>query len=322
MQRLYSEYSNCIYMKATNSQCAENSFYGKHVSNRNGYFLYCEGSSNNATNRFYEFCIESSSKNGVYGIATLINCRTVECMDVRRPNNDKGYIATYDGVLPIGRFKDTLVDYESVNVSKALSYEDCLNAIKRSYEEGSTKALAYLVGFPTESKDYVVGEADRLWDYYAVKNPERGYNTPHGKIIAYYDHKGFVPDTDWYHEIKEDDYYTLETDAITPTIFDIGVNTVIHLDDSYCPVGIREFRVVQYKDRKAKIYDHNNRLVFNGTGLEEGTYVVRCYMTDHEFDVVTNNETLHYDGNLTRGYYYGFNEAWSVEKLNIISVTE
>ena len=317
-QRLYSESSNCIYIRSTNSQCAENSFYGKHVSNDRGYFVYCEGYGNIDTNRFYEFCIEDSSKNGVYGIATLINCRTVECMDARRPNSDTGYIVTYDGVLPIGRFENTQVDYEAVNVAGAMTYGDCLEAIKKSYEEGSTKALAYLDGFPAESKDYVVGEAGRLWDYYAVSNPERGYNTPHGKIIAYYDRKGFVPDTDWYHKIQAADYRTIETDAVTPTIFDIAVNTVIRLDDSYCPVGIREFRVIQYKDKKAQIYDHNNRLIFDGTRLEEGTYVVRCYMTDHEFDVETEKGTLHYDGNLTRGYYYGFNEAWTVEKLNII----
>lgn len=320
-QRLYSESSNCIYIRSTNPQCAENSFYGKHVSNEKGYFVYCEEYGNNDTNRFYEFCIEDSSKNGVYGIATLINCRTVECMDTRRPGGDSGYIVTYDGVLPIGRFENTQVDYEAVNVAGAMTYNDCLEAIKKSYEEGSTKALAYLSGFPAESKDYVVGEANRLWDYYAVSDPERGYSAPYGKIIAYNNHKGFVPDTDWYHKITAADYSTIKTDSITPTIFDIAVNTVIHLDDSYCPVGIREFKVIQYEDKKAKIYDHNNRLVFDGTRLEEGTYVVRCYMTDHEFDVKTEKGTLHFDGNLTRGYYYGVNEAWIVEKLNIVSQT-
>ena len=321
-QRLYSKAFNCVYIGATNSQCGENSFYGKHVSNENGYVVYCEGYGNNDTNRFYEFCIEDSSQNGVFGIATMINCRTVECMDTRRPDNDEGYIVTYNGVLPIGRFINTQVDYASVNVSQAMTYEDCLESIKNSYENGSTKALAYLDGFPVESKDYTVGEANRLWDYYAVSNPERGYNTPKGRIIAYYDHKGFVPDTDWYHEINTSDYRTIETDAVTPTIFDIAANTVIHLDDSYCPVGIKEFRVVQNKDQKARIYDHNDRLIFDGTKLSEGTYVVRCYITEYEFDVETKKETLHYDGNLTRGYYYGFNEAWTVEKMNIISKTE
>lgn len=319
VQRLCSRSSNCIYINAINGQCGENSFYGKHVSNENGYFVYCKDSGNNSTNRFYEFCIENVSKNGVYGIASLIDCRTVECMDRHRPNNDEGYIVTYDGVLPIGRFTNTLVDYESVNVSKAMSYEDCLESIKKSYEKGETESLAYLKGFPLEAKEYVVGEANRLWDYYAVSNPERGNTSPHGKIIAYYDHKGFVPDTDWYHVINVGEYYTIETDAITPTIFDIAINTVIHLDDSYCPVGIKEFKVIQYDDKKALIYDHNNQLIFDGTGLEEGTYVVRCYATDHEFDVVTKEGTLHYDGNITRGYYYGFNESWTVERLNIIS---
>lgn len=320
-QRLYSETANCVYINATNEQCGENSFYGNNVSNGNGYVVYCVDSGNNVTNRFYEFCIEKASKNGVYGIASLINCRTVECMNNHRPDNDEGYVVTYDGVLPIGRFTDTLVDYDALNVSGAKSYEECLETIKKSYEAGETKSLAYLDGFPSEAKEYVVGETHRLWNYYSVEDPERGNTTPYGKTIAYYDHKGFVPDTDWYHEISVDDYYTIETDAVTPTIFDIGVNTVIHLDDSYCPVGIKEFQVIQYADRKAMIYDHNDRLIFDGSGLEEGTYVVRCFITDHEFDVVTENETLHYEGNITRGYYYGFNEAWTVEKLNIISQT-
>lgn len=80
---LYSSTANCIYLDGY-QHFAENSFWGKHISNGNGYFLYCAHDSNNPSNKFYEFSIEAACKSGVYGVATLINCRTTECMDRKK----------------------------------------------------------------------------------------------------------------------------------------------------------------------------------------------------------------------------------------------
>lgn len=320
VNQLYSRNANCIYINATNRQCGENSFWGKHVTNNNGYFLYCVDSGNNISNKFYEFCIESSSKNGVYGQATLINCRTVECMDRKKPNNDEGTIFTFNGVLPIAKAINTPLDYLCVDVTNASTYESRLALIKTRLEEGETKAGAFDAGFPQEMT-YIIGEGFRLWDYYAVADSALGNNSPIGKVIAYYNHKGFVPDYDWYHKIEVNDYYTLTTDHKVPTIFDIDVNTTIHLDDSYCPVGIKEFKVIQYDDKKAMIYDHNNHLIFNGQNYNAGTYRIKCRLAEHTFDVIANSETFTYGDIATRGKYFGMNDEWSVEQIIIDEIS-
>lgn len=319
VQRVHSTSQNCFYINATNSQCAENSFYGKHVANYKGYFLYCENSGNSLTNRFYEFCIETTSRKGVYGVATLINCRTIECIDQMVPGSDAGHIVTYDGVLPIGKFINTNIDYESVRVENATTYEECIENIKKEYAKGATPALAYDRSFPIEIRDCVLGDAIWMWTYYAVDNNGDGNRAPKGKIIAYFNHKGYVPEVDWYHEITVSDYKTIFTDSQVPTIFDIQTNTTIHLDDSYCPIGINEFRVTQYADKKATIYDHNNVLVFDGKKLAAGTYIIRCNLTQASIDVKTKSgEVLHYDS-ITLGSYFGFNEKWTIEKANVIN---
>lgn len=316
INQLYSRQANCIYINANNRQCGENSFWGKHVTNNNGYFVYCENSGNNFTNRFYEFCIESSSKNGVYGQASLINCRTIECMDRKKPDNDEGNIFTFVDVLPIGKAINTYLDYLCVDVINAATYESRLELIKTRLEEGETKADSFDAGFP-QDMSYVIGEGFRLWDYYSVTDSELGNNSPTGKIIAYFNHKGFVPDYDWYHKINVNEYYTITTDHVVPTIFDIDVNTTIHLDDSYCPVGINKFKVIQYDNKKVVIYDHNNNLIFNGQNYGAGTYEIECHMTNHTFDIIANSETFTYGGAATRGKYFGINEAWDVK--NVIS---
>ena len=314
INQLYSRNANCIYINTTNRQCGENSFWGKHVTNNNGYFVYCENSGNNPSNKFYEFCIESSSKNGVYGQATLINCRTVECMDRRKPDNNEGNIFTFNGVLPMGKAINTPLDYLCVDVSNASTYADRLAIIKTQLEGGETKAYAFDAAFPQEMS-YVIGEGFRLWDYYSVTDSALGNNSPTGKVIAYYNHKGFIPDYDWYHKIEVNEYYTLTTDHVVPTIFNIDTNTTIHLDDSYCPVGINKFKVIQYDDKKAVIYDHNNNLVFDGQNYGAGTYEIECHMTSHTFEIIANSETFTYGDTATRGKYFGINEAWDVEAV-------
>lgn len=318
IQQLYSRTANAIFLSA-NAQMNENSFWGKHITNGSGYFVYCDGSgANSSSNRFYEFCIESSSKNGVYGIAKLINCRTAECRGRKQAvDDDEGFIFVFDGVLPIGRAIQTAINYTSVDVTNARTYADCLDIVKNRYENGSSPTLAFDDAFP-HMPTYIIGEADSVMTF--MSNAMSGDYTMGGSIITYYNHKGFIPNSAWYYAVNVAEYYTWATDHSFPTIFDIKTNTIIHLDDSYCAIGIKQIKVIQTATEKATIYDHNNILVFDGTNLDAGTYILYCDLMDHEtITVETSKGTITRESRALRGLYFGDNEKWTVEKLNIIS---
>lgn len=315
-QLLHARTANVFYLSG-NAQMNENSFWGKHVGNQNGYFLYCEGNGNSGSNRFYEFCIESSSKNGVYGVAHLINCRTSECAGRKTSiDKDEGNIFVFDNQLPSGRATSTPVWITSVDVSNAQTYNDRLEIVKARYESGYSSALAFDAGFPNMS--YIIGTSPNVMTYMA--NCMEGDYTQGGSVFAYYNHKGFIPRYDWYYEVTETDYYTWTTDHSFPTIFDIKANTTIHLDDSYCPIGIKQIKVIQTATEKATIYDHNNVLAFDGTNLEAGTYLLTCELLDPEaITIETTRGTISCNSRSLRGKYFGNNEKWTVEKLNIVS---
>lgn len=317
VQQLYSRTQNCILLSATN-QLAENSFWGKHISNNSGYFVYTSGKGQDSTNRFYEFCIESASKNGVYGSVSLINCRTGECEGRKQPSTmDEGDIFVLYG-LPGARAINTGVNYIALNVAGCDTYADRLQVVKDRYEAGSSSALSIDAGFPSTMKKCVVSEDSNVSSYISGDTYNTDY-TPKGTLIAYLNCKGFIPNCEWYKEIDVAEYHTWTTDHCFPTFFDISANTTIYLDDSYCPVGIKEFKVRQTASAKAQIYDHNNNLIFDGANLSDGTYIIRCEMSVTE--PVTLSTTK---GNITissarmRGIYLGFNDDWTVEKPNYV----
>ena len=312
IQKILSDTGNCIYLSAT-GQFSENSFWGKHVANRNGYFIYCEPNGLAFTrNYFYEFTIEAESKDGVFGSVTLINCRTRECED------KGGMIFTFDNVLPSGRARNTEIALNSIDVSNALTLDNCLAIVKEKYESGMSATLSFDQAFP-RNLDFVIAKTTRLLTY--VEGYSDGAdNTVSGTIFAYLNHKGFIPDNDWAHDITSSEYITFDTDKCIPTIFNIKANTTIHLDDSYCAIGIKSIQIVQTDSEKAKVYDHNNILVFDGEITGAGTYRLYCELLAPEsITVETSRGTITRSSRALRGQYFGDNEKWMVEKLNTVS---
>jgi hypothetical protein len=307
---------NCFHLNG-DGEINENSFWAKRAICYNGYAVYNVDWSNES-NKFYEICLESSSKNGVYGYATLVNCRTTELMDTIRPGGADGVIFRFDGCMPYGKVVNGVVDYLSVDVENALSVDDVKAIIKNNLENGASKAAAYDLVLRASSISYVVGNALRLWSFQSASDGW-GQRTPTGRVIAYYNHKGYVPDIPWEHEIDVSDYTPIVTDANVPTIFNIKTNTTIHLEDSYCCVGINDFAVVQANGYKAVVYDKGNNLIFDGTNQTDGTYRFRCTMTPYSFTITTDGGAEYeYDVNWNKGKYFITNERWTVEKLNVL----
>ena len=321
--KLYSREADCILIEA-GGQCAENSFTGKHVSCKNGWAIRCVGEGNNHTNRFYEFCFEYDCRCGLYGTGQLINVRTGECMGKKRAGSEEGTIVR----VPAGQSAqdvtliNTSVDYVCVDVSEALSYDDCLSGIREAYEAGESKSEARGHFFPRRSGSYTVAEqCTRLWNYYAVagENRQKASQRPvPGKLIAYYNHKGFVPDRAWYHRITVPEYTPIETDGCVPTEFDMAVSGTIRLEDSYCSVGICEITVTQYEGRKATVYSKDGVLIFDGTAQPEGTYRLRCATDPFDMLILTRKGLISFGQEETTGIYNGTNDRWTAERVNTL----
>ena len=312
---------NCFY--TSGGAMNENSFWGKRATCNSGYFLYNYGWSGSDSNRFYEFCIENNCANGVYGNACLINCRTQECMDLKLPDNDKGNIFKVVDTLPNGCIsQNTIIDYISVDVSEAMTLEEAIAATKEYMDNDHTLSKSHAAAkvLLTARGDCVVGECHRLWNYYAVEYPFGwGSTIPHGKVIAYFNHKGFVPNEPWERDVSVSSYTPLVTEPIVPTIFNIKANTSIYFDYSYCCVGINDVKIVQTNGYKATVYDKFGNVIFDGTQQADGTYRLTCVRTDKTITITRDDEQVFTFDLDIRGVYFGDNERWTAEKLNIIS---
>lgn len=314
---MLSDASNCFYFNGY-QHFSENSFWGKHISNPYGYFLYCETEvTAKPENRFYEFSIEAESKNGIYGCASLINCRTAECADRKTPNNDEGNVFVFDGVLPSAKVEGTFIDYESVIVDNAATIDDRKEYLAQLIDEGKTNAIAYAIAFPQQITDYIIGKCNRLWAYYAVSQ-NGNVKCPTGKLIAYYNHKGFVPDFPWKHTIAVGTYEPIITDGYIPTIFEIEENTTITLDDSYCCIGINEIQIIQKDGKKAIVYNKDNIKIFDGASLSDGVYKLSCTMTPYVLSVDVSGNIVTFGPEVNEGKYFITNEEWTTEKMNIL----
>ena len=309
-------YNNC------DRHFGENSFWGKHIGNGHGYLLYNETNAYaTKTNRLYEFCIESDSQYGVHGPCTLINCRTAESQDRMTADRTEGFTYVGAGIAQDFDAINTYLTFVSVDVSGCMAYTDLLQKAKTMYEGGSSTTNSFDAAFPNTLKKYVLGKSIRIGPYNTGPNAQGDnveYTQP-GYVFAYLNHKGYIPDNDWPKEITDTTYSTWLTDASFPTIFYIKANTTITLDDSYCAVGIKEFRIVQENGFVATVYDHNNIKIFDGSNLGDGTFVIRCDLQDPDAIVIeTSRGTITRSSRVLRGHYFGDNEKWSVEKLNIV----
>ena len=323
---MYSRQGNCFYFNGY-QHFGENSFWGKHVGANNGYLIYCDTpDSGNSSNKFYEFTMEDSLANGVYGIATLINVRTAECAGRRTlddPTIGNIYVVGNSWPAHACSARNTDVPYNNFVVDNARSYDDTIQElVRRITEEGKTTTVAFDGVFGGMAPDYTVGKCRTL--YFAYDDPvvrSSGSRIQEGTLIAYWNHKGFVPTYPVKETIENADYHTFSTTGRFPTIFDIGITGEIYLDDSYCAVGITDITIIQREGYTTKIYAKDGTTVlFDGTNLGNGTFVLHCRM------VPLDGLTLTWDGGgHTWSKYYcghiytGANEEWVVEKLNIIS---
>ena len=139
-----------------------------------------------------------------------------------------------------------------------------------------------------------------------------------GKIIVYYNHKGFVPDIPWYHVITTEEYTPIVTDGCVPTEFDMKVNGIIRLEDSYCCIGINEIIIHQYEGKKAVVYSKDGEMIFNGWEQPEGSYRLRCVMTPFTMIMLTSQGFLTYSEQINTGLYNGTNDRWTVERMDMI----
>lgn len=77
---------------------------------------------------------------------------------------------------------------------------------------------------------------------------------------------------------KEVDSSTLDLRNLTksskklPTTFEIKANTSIYLHDSYCFFGYSDFDVIQRDTFKAKVYNSEGNLIWDGSSKSAGTY--------------------------------------------------
>ena len=322
---------NCFYFKAiSNGSMNENSFWAKKLTCNNGYGIYNDGWTGSPSHRFYECTFEATCKNAVYGWAVLFNVRTVECMDLMREETpDSGRIFVFNNIPARGGlvYGDTQIDYVAVDVTEAMTLAEAEAEVQYWYDTGNeSKSHAFDYaggGILLQRGGHVLCKCERLWDYYAVPS-ESGLRTDanyvHGHIIVYFNHKGFVPDDEWETDVNVSSYTPLVTEPKFPTTFVIKANTTINLDDSYCPIGINKVKIVQQGGYKAVVKSKDNVTIFDGTNQTDGTYLLTCSMTNYTFSFVSERtgNTVTYTEHCKQ-HFYGPNEKWTVEKLNIIS---
>lgn len=325
-RNIVSRNGNCFYLHGEGSaSIGENTFYCKMITCNNGYAIYVTNNGN-YTNRFYNMRCEHQCANIVYGIASIIDARTVECMDQKESNLAKGNVFTIPSghVGHMANSVGTFIDLEAFNVENADSYEDRIALLVSSYEGGATKAQAFNKAFyqcGNSFGSYVVGRCNRYICDEVSSIIEQGiyYILSPGKLISYYNKKGFVPDENIVRTVDSATYYPCK--RAFPTDMVMGANSTIYLDDSYCCLGINKFTITQTEQYKAVVYDKNNNKIFDGTNLQPGVYQFTCKFVPLTSLTVTlsNEETLTYTGLEVAHLYTGSNEEWVIEKLNVIS---
>lgn len=330
VHRAQSNNANIFYLRSNGYGClTENSFWGRYMGCNNGYAVYVEpgeGSEAGRTNRFYEICCEHTTKNVAYGNVTLINPRVSDCLNDKTVGGDRGTLFKIVGVYPYASMFGEVGNYTAIDVSEAISFEQSKQLVAELLNAGASHGEAFFKAFGQHKMNFpVICEVDRLWTESAVEQ-FNSRHCPPGKIIAYFNHKGFVPNRPWRNSITTSEYRPFETDGRVPTIFEIDADTSIYLEDSYCCIGINEVTIVQKNGHKAKVYgkdyDATNpeaSLIFDGTGLEDGTYKLHCEVAPFSLSVEYSGGVREYNEDSCEGLYFGSNDAWTVEKVNVLN---
>ena len=309
--QLYSKDANIIYVNCV-AHFGENSFWAKHISNGNGFVYYSEDESyDTTTNRLYEFCMESSSKNGVHGFASLHHCRTAElCGTKTYETPDIGDIYVLTGTR-FGKAFDTNIIFSCYNNSGCYTFEECL---QKCGEDSLTlgRTLAFDKYF-YQTENFDVGPCNKLWpaNYDPINSGVGDYQT-RGKIIAYYNHKGFVPCYPTIETINTNTFQTLVSSEKVPTIFVINSDCTIYLDYSYCAVGINKIEIIQKGGHIAEVIAKDGTtVIFDGTNKGDGNYILECVMIPlEELRIPLPDGSEWVKTTTIYGLYTGSNEEW------------
>ena len=317
LQRISSSTGDIFHANLNSSEnISENVFYGQQVVATNGYF-------NNGfpSARFCNFCIENDIKYGLNVPAVLQSCRTVEFLNHTGDGGDdsRGVLFKLTGNTgQIYTDDQTQTQYSAIDVENAVTFQDALDNIAQELDPSSS----------TDEKFGVIAKYLVLGGPGVFKNVRRirqgvEQSIPTGmSMYTFYNNKVLKPNGDWYYKIGMSSFSPGTSGGdIWPTFFDIDAPVVtINLEKSYCYLGINKFKVKQYENKKAIVYDKLGNLLFDGTNNPAGVYEFEC-----DF-IRMNRITLMLAGgteytipeSITNVLYDGTNEIWQVYKKDII----
>ena len=145
---------------------------------------------------------------------------------------------------------------------------------------------------------------------------------PYGEIIAYHNKKVIKLHDELYYNPTGSTFNTA-TEEIFPTLFDLADSSAsvvsIYLNDNYCWPGINKFKVKQYASIKAKVYDKNGDLIFDGTNEDAGVYAFECFYVRLDSLVLnlTGGRTYTVPLIYRKNVYTGENEEWTVTRTDV-----
>ena len=318
-----SKYANIIEISALTFN--ENDFYGKLVSAVNGYLVHFSGGAHgNRTVRLYHYCLEDQLKNGTNGNVSFFNCRFAEMMNKQTTSDrQSGRIFAWEDCIPMGAV-DTGIDLTAVDVTNALSWNDCLNNIKEKFDSGAANTSPWESGISVDYAEF--NRIKRSANANMTPN-DAMKNMPLGKMVVYYDNIAYKPYDEIYHVVDSNMTIALtdqnEWEYITPTVFDINTSSAtITLDASYCCIAINKFDVIQHSGKTAIVIDKLGNTIFDGTNLGAGVYHFKCEFVPfgyHELYITMENGTNRYCPiGVSRAIYSGSNEKWTVSKEELI----
>lgn len=317
--------ANVFYIDSP--RCNGIDFYGKIAWAANGYFCYETDRCGVIKPRFHQFSLERHLKNGIYGNAELIECRTRELIDKRSiANPDQGLLF----VIANRRVDSSMVrsggvDMLSVNVDDALTYAEKIAEAKEVLENGGTTTAAW-EKLGTNTRPYsIIENCIRAAGNLMTTNDEQRI-MPVGDMVIIDNHVAFVPSEELYYKVNVSTFAVELTDEnnynyITPTVFDIDTSSAeIYLDYSYGCFTIDHFDVIQHSGKTAKVYDKLGNILFDGTALGAGIFHFNCSFVPLESISITlsNGTVKTASGYTVRRVYTGENETWSVSKEELI----
>lgn len=257
----------------------EFNFYGGHVTNVEYGYIGAGGN-----HKFYSIQVEANVKTGFWfkgsSYAQIIGDRHSEQMFLESPYLKISNIDETDGLSSASANNEQLkfisidgIPINRIDVSEA--YIKSRNKLENDFEYISDRAIGTIdcsinCGYVEESNGAYTSLAKKayIWGRKIICVPT--YNTLKTITSSVYD-------------MRLNDNST----NCLPTTFKIGVeNCAIYLHDSYIHFGINKFKVIQTDTFKAKIYNSDGLLVWNGWNKPSGCYDFEvCYSDDMGYKV-------------------------------------